>query len=743
MNISKWKLLYFCLALLDLIAVGTSLYVNHSLSIHFTNNVIVNELLAKHLSSMEQLQVLASDVNAPGNDIFESKDFKTEKSKHLVALKKYNELYVSVLEELNKSSAEVNFSNVLSLYKIIPEKMNEMTDEAELIFSYFSQNKKNLADKQMATMDRRYAALRQSLINCSQAIRGMQKEYLDRQKIEGEKLQQFEVVISVLIIVMIIGVLLYGSIMSKLVAKSQREIKIADEYKKAIDASAIVAITDTNGKITYANEKFTEISGYSRQELIDKDHRIINSGLHSKEFFKQLWIDISTEKIWRGEVRNKKKDGSFYWVDSTIVPIKDENNKIFQYMAIRYEITERKLLEENLIKAREVAETASRVKSSFLANMSHEIRTPLNGILGICALLANETLTTDGKRYVEIIKKSGDMLLTLINDILDFSKIEAKKLTLENVTFNLTDTINELVSLLYLKAKEKNLKINIEIDQKLPKSIDADVTRFRQVVTNLLGNAIKFTEKGSVTVKGSAVADGDDFCTLRFDIIDTGLGMSKAAQGALFKSFSQVDASTTRKFGGTGLGLAICKGICQAMGGDIWVESTEGKGSTFSFTIKAKMTDSKVTSISKESFAINEELAIKYPYKILVADDHPTNQLLARRFLEKLGYQPDVVENGLEVLKALNSKTYDVIFMDGHMPEMDGYETTQKILSQFGVEKSPWIIACTASASNEDRAKCLAAGMSDFLPKPYTIVMMAQALMRVQTSSSINKKKVG
>lgn len=517
-----------------------------------------------------------------------------------------------------------------------------------------------------------------------------------------------------------------------------------ESLEQALDSSAIVAITDTKGVITHCNKKFQELSGYDQAELIGQNHRIINSGLHDRPFFIDLWKTIHSGAIWTGEIRNRRKDGSHYWVDSTIVPIRDQNGNVSQFVSIRFDITQRKKIEAALIEAKIQSESASRAKAQFLANMSHEIRTPMNGLLGMTALLADENLSAEGRRHIEVMKTSGDTLLTLINDILDFSKIEANKLVLEKVEFNLALAIRQTVAMMRHQADEKGLEISMVFANDLPTMILADVTRLRQVLLNLISNAIKFTPHGKIKIITSTIETHGQSVDIQIDVVDSGIGLDEPSKQNLFKPFSQVDGSTTRRFGGTGLGLAICRGICDAMGGKIWVESVVGAGSTFSFTFKAVVaTESqknagKIGAVPDSRNEKPTDIA-NAPLPILIADDNATNQLLAKRFLEKLGYSPDVVNNGREAIDQLNKRRYAVVFMDCHMPELDGFEATAAIHRKLGVDEAPWIIALTASTSAEDRERCRQTGMNDFVAKPFSIDDLRQAMNRAPLDFLVNK----
>ncbi len=395
---------------------------------------------------------------------------------------------------------------------------------------------------------------------------------------------------------------------------------------------------------------------------------------------------------------------------------------------------------KTLNSALQKAEQAAKVKAQFLANMSHEIRTPLNGILGMTSLMADNDFTTDIEQRVGIIKKCAESLMSLINDILDFSKIESGKLQLEAIDFNIKTAIEESADLLKMSAENKGVTISIVMDHLNVTWVRGDLNRFRQVLWNLLGNAIKFTPSGPVTIVASSNKLSDSTVEFKVSVIDSGIGISPEAQEKLFQSFTQVDASTTRKFGGTGLGLSICKGIVEAAGGTIQVESNMSEGSKFTFTMLGQSVGETPLSDFQEN---TPELVsfTKRPYIVLVADDHSTNRLLAVQFLEKLGYRADSVCNGLEVLDAINIKAYDVIFLDCQMPELDGYSAAQKIHQRYSKNNRPWIVALSAGVFQEDKERCFAAGMDDFVPKPFDVKMISEALERCQKTPSAAPRK--
>jgi len=522
---------------------------------------------------------------------------------------------------------------------------------------------------------------------------------------------------------------------SDLVARS-RELEF---QKHALDAHCIVSIADIRGNITYANDKFCETSGYSREELIDQNHRILKSDEHPPEYYSELWRTITAGEVWQGEIKNRKKDGGFYWVNVTIVPFLDERGVPFQYVAIRTDVSTEKQRSLELTEATKAAEAANSAKSNFLATMSHEIRTPLNGVLGLAQLLGDTQLNADQRKKVDTILASGQTLLSIINDVLDMSRIEAGGVELENTVFDLTNLVSMIATPFQSLADDKGLTLALTDRLDPSMVLKGDPVRLRQILWNLLSNAIKFTEDGSVRLIVEEIRDGRNKAKtakdhlLHFAVEDTGAGIASSRLGAIFDSFTQEDSSITRKFGGTGLGLSIAKQLTEMMGGTIEVSSEIGEGTRFDVYIPFNRATPREAESLQEALSTTRERT-EQPMKVLVAEDNTVNAMIAESFLKKFGHEVRVVETGIQAVEVAAEGWADLVLMDIHLPEMDGIDATRMIRSSATGENLP-IVGLTAEAFAERHAQFLEAGMNDVLTKPFTEPQLADVLARNQRAA--------
>jgi PAS domain S-box-containing protein len=512
-----------------------------------------------------------------------------------------------------------------------------------------------------------------------------------------------------------------------------------ERFREAFESAGIgMAIVALDGRWLRVNTTLCEIVGYASSELLQKTFQDIT---HPEDLDADLallreLID-GRRRVYQMEKRYFHRDGHVVWIRLTVSLARDAAGAPLHVIAQIEDIMERKQLEKNLALARDQALEASRLKSEFLATMSHEIRTPMNGVIGMTALLRDTSLTVTQTEYVRTIESSGNSLLTILNEILDYSKIEAGRIELEVAPFDLRECVNDALELFAANARGKNIHLDATISARVPDWVAGDATRLRQILVNLLGNAIKFTDAGEV--KLSLDVEPTDSAAsherLIFAVSDTGIGISPEGMDRLFKSFSQVDASMTRRFGGTGLGLAISKRLTELMGGTMWVESQPGSGSIFSFTVLVEPRATPKSGVPRSTAGeFDATLGGRCPLRVLVAEDNPVNQRVATLLLQRLGYRATIVGNGIEAVAALELAEYDAILMDVEMPEIDGCEATRRIRAKGQAPAHPWIIALTAGAMPEDRVRAMAAGMNDFLTKPVRTEALAAALARAHAS---------
>ncbi|WP_276352346.1 ATP-binding protein [Cohnella caldifontis] len=480
---------------------------------------------------------------------------------------------------------------------------------------------------------------------------------------------------------------------------------------KKYNHDAIFSI-DLSGNIIHANTMAEKLTGYSIPELAGQPFTRYLAHGDIRAILAELRRDVNAEN---GIDQIVHKDGQVAEVLTTIAPIVI-HEQLVGYYIIAKDITEQK----KLIIAKEAAETTNRAKSEFLAMMSHEIRTPMNGVIGMTDLLLETTnLDAQQKEYLDIIKKSGETLLAIINDILDFSKIDSGTTVLSEELFELRNSIFETVDILSPKAQAKKLDMSFSIGPDVPQLLYGDVTRLKQVLFNLVGNAIKFTSKGGVSITVRQLARHEGHVMLKFTVSDTGIGIPPEKSDQLFQPFFQLDNFMTRRSEGTGLGLAISKRLVELMGGEIWVEPTHGPGSTFAFTIVMGEEKKPELDLDPSDSGLEGQAKVT-PLRVLVAEDNGINQFVLTRMLESQGHRVRVAESGGEAVEAALTGQYDLIFMDIQLPGMNGLEAADWIKKSLSGDECPIIVAVTANALKGDRERYLKAGMDDYLSKPLT-----------------------
>lgn len=521
--------------------------------------------------------------------------------------------------------------------------------------------------------------------------------------------------------------------------KLTRDVRSARRTMDSILAFSldIICTVDRKARIVRISKACEKILGYHAEELAG---RSLLEMIHPQDresaarMHKKILEGSSQSGLMRRWIR---KNG-------TIIPLVwsanwDKDEQIM--VCIGRDVSEMRKANGELKAANKAAKKANAAKTEFLANMNHEIRTPMNGVLGMTSLLRETALNSEQREFVEIIRRSGEMLLTIINDILDFSKIEAGKMIFENVEFNLLGTLANCAELLGATSQQRNVLLSLEIAPDVPAYLTGDAGRLQQVLTNLLSNAVRFTGSGGkILVLAEMERREETEAVLRFRVTDSGIGIDAETQKRLFEPFTQVDATTTRKYGGTGLGLAICRKLVNLMGGEIGVESRTGEGATFYFTARfgygaqtSGVTAAGETGLPAEDngnpASLGRKESLLRKPRLLIAEDNHINQKVAILQLRRLGYEADVAGNGMEVLAAMEHSPYDIILMDCQMPEMDGYETALTIRKTRPVPQ-PYIIALTANSMAGDRERCLASGMNDYVTKPVRSEDLAEAIGR-------------
>jgi PAS domain S-box-containing protein len=504
---------------------------------------------------------------------------------------------------------------------------------------------------------------------------------------------------------------------------------------------AFVFVKDAQSRFLTTNNEHLRLIGVDKlADVVGKtDFDLFPRELAERYYADEQAVIRSGQPLIDREEPVKYKTGEQRWVLTTKVPLRDQTGAVVGLVGISQDITERKAAADELKQAKQEAEAADAAKSDFLATMSHEIRTPLNGIIGMAGLLLDMDLRPDQREYAEVIRNAGNSLLALINDILDVSRIEAGKLDLETLNFDLRSTVEDVAGLLGVKAREKHLEFSCQIDPGVPSLVRGDSGRLRQILMNLAGNAVKFTERGQVLVRVTLERATDTRATIRLTVTDTGIGIPKDRLAAVFEPFSQVDASISRKYGGTGLGLAICKRLAEKMGGRIGADSEVGKGSSFWFTLELEKQPETGRQLADARSGDPAAGAHRNPVgdgarpvRLLLVEDNLINRKVVLKILERFGCRADAVASGLEAVKALEMAPYDLVLMDVQMPEMDGLEATRVIRSPESPVRNHDIpiIAVTAHAMTGDRERCLKAGMDDYVSKPVQLQQLAEAIER-------------
>jgi len=507
-----------------------------------------------------------------------------------------------------------------------------------------------------------------------------------------------------------------NSILEKKIEQTQRKLELKEienkDLMKAVKNSSGVVEFNPDGTIISINKNFEEISGYSESELLGSHHKML---ITPKDYAEsdQLWKSLGRGLFKTGRVRRIHKDGSEFYLQASYNPIQNLEGKVIKVVKISQDITKEIEAAISLQKAKEMAEDLNEQKDNFIANVSHEIRTPIHAVLGFTDLLLENEGDKHKINYLNAVKIAGDSLLFIVNDILDLSKMEAGLLQIDKDLFNVREVVSRVFSILHLKAHQKKIEFEPFISPDVPELLIGDKNRLSQILINLLGNAIKFTAEGSVSLEVTVIKDISEKAVLNFKVSDTGIGIPQDKLDTVFQRFLQAEETTSQKYGGTGLGLNISRQLIEKQEGSIEVKSEHGKGTDFIFDIPFEKPLEQV----EISQATADEISQDYKGKILVCEDSELNQRLVRAILKRKGLKVDVASNGEKALSFLGEKSYDLIFMDVQMPGKNGYETTKIIRDQLKL--STPIVALTANFMAAERQKCREVGMDDYLAKPF------------------------
>jgi PAS domain S-box-containing protein len=750
----KWRYVYFLLAAFDLVTVSAGLYLNHQIMGIYLRSVEVNRIWAERVAAYSHLGELAGDVDAPGNDVFDTRDVRQEFVRMGSAVKAFDTDLQTQRQELQANLNSDDAAPLLALLDAVAVAKTQMTEEAVRIFDYFLAGHADLAGERMATMDHKYASLNAALLGLRQAVGAIQQKNFTEQTAAAAALQRYEYGIGLSIILMVAGATFYGH---KLAQQMQSDAEERERHFNALQAAEVrtrsildtaaegIVSFDEQGRIESFNAAAERLFGLDPGEAVGRDVRSMipamaeSLGANAAHRFSDS--PAGSLNVAGGERVGVRRDGTQFPLEFSVSNVNLGRTRTFT--AIVRDIGDRRRAEEALGVAA-AAQAANRAKSQFLANMSHEIRTPMSGVLGMAEMLLDTNLTPTQRRFAESVHRSGESLLKIIDGILDFSKIEAGKIELEHVEFRPRQLVEDVTQLLRESADKKGLEVVCRVAPDVPDRLRGAPSRLRQVLINLVGNAIKFTKRGSVAISVSRLdvdaenpstlasaapgRDGAAGTVLLFAVDDTGIGIAQDVQNRLFHAFEQADSSTTRSYGGTGLGLAISRELVEKMGGRIGVRSTLGQGSEFWFTVRLDLP--VLRSLADAPGADDGNQAIRLNgVRVLLAEDNPINQDVALTMLQSLGCHVHVVDTGVKALAALANSDFDIVLMDRQMPEMDGFDATAEIrargLLRPNQPREPAepvrlpIVGLTASALKGDRELCIAAGMDDYLAKPF------------------------
>ena len=721
---SRWYRLAYVLASINLITILISFSVTRMLLDSYEDSILSNQLWTQRIIQFSKLTNLANAVEAPGKEVLKSGaiDFEAER------LRKAVQAYLEGSQAVSKSLAENGPSEEARLLatqlKRADRAVMSIQLESHRIFDLLREHQSVAAASHLTALSRHHSqAVFEIRSLCWQAWANGARVFGD-QVAHAASLRWYEAGIGLLAIFPVLAITFHGSRLANQVRETEAKLgRLSALVEHSEDA---IISKELNGQITSWNAGAEHLYGYTAEEVLGRSPMFLlpNDRLDEEAAIdKEVRAGHSVQQL---ETVRRRKDATLVDVELTVSPVRNEFGDLIGISQIARDIRELRTWEQTLRMAKAASDSANQAKSEFLANMSHEIRTPMAAILGFNDVLSQTVERPDEIDAVQTIRRNGEYLLELINDILDLSKIEAGRFELEQLAVSPTKLVADVITLMRVRATAKGLALKLEYATEIPEVIHTDPTRVRQILINLIGNAIKFTEQGSVRFVVRLRQEPDQPACLQFDVIDTGIGMTEDQIGKLFRPFTQADSSTTRKYGGTGLGLSICHRLIQMLGGTVTVTSQPGSGTTFTVTIATgDIRQTRLIIPGVEVATLPEPVKPAIPEaaqsaRILLAEDGPDNQRLIKYVLNKAGMEVVCVENGeaaceLALSNAALGSHFDLILMDMQMPVLDGYSATRR-LRGYGYTRP--IIALTAHAMSGDREKCLAAGCDDYTVKP-------------------------
>ncbi|MBV1877728.1 MAG: response regulator [Pseudomonadales bacterium] len=726
----RWHLIYFVLAAFDVITVIATLYLSSMILDIYISSVDKSSLWASRAGDISDLSLILVKVNTPGNDVFESQDPVQEN----IRLGQHNDafklLYHKITNDLDRLEDATLSKQLKNQIASVNTSKDQIIDQARQVFELYQTNNRIQAGNHMAIMDRHFAKSSTQLAGVNKIIRDKQKSILRHEITKAKKLKEYEYIIVGMIFLMIICVLGYGHFLAKKMRATESWVSdLLAQNEGVIDTAGDgIIVIDDHGIIEAFNSASERIFGYKKAELLGKNCMVLMSPIDRQQhnnYLSRYFKTGQTSVFGSGrEVLGKKKDNSVFPLHLNVNEMIVGINHQTKFVGSLRDLTTQKLLEQNLVAAKDSAEQAALAKSEFLATMSHEIRTPMNGVIGMLGLLLKTNLDKDQQRKTDLAKTSAETLLTIINDILDFSKIEAGKLEIENLDFNILNCIADFVDAMSMSAHKKSIELIVNCSEISLPWVNGDPGRLRQILTNLVSNAIKFTPAGEIIIHASLTQGSGNQQIFTCTVTDTGVGIPREKIPHLFEKFSQEDTSTTRKYGGTGLGLAIVKQLCELMNGDIKATSEPGQGSCFEFNVSLQQVQ-------------NTHLGSPIDLRgtaILVVDDNAASRQSLGAQLEQWGAYVEQAESGISALNALEIDSrqknnhphrFGAALVNMEMPAMNGIQLAQAIRSQKIFDNMQLILMGT-TATESDIISYRQQGFSSYITKPVTTTSLSQ-----------------